>query len=217
MKSTYYVVLILMAVISASCQKDAFDFSKVKLDDSFKNYSLENKNIFIKNEFESPHVVVYEADENTNMIFGSIQLDSTLLSQIIVYEDKIAGIKVHSSPKLSLEFIEKIMKINGKPTHVIKDKAHLDAKVDQQLFGHLRKLFPNDVAWVEDEPNSFRYPYAFFWDKGYNYSILSFTIDYDGRIRNTYTAVTKKAFKNNAIPDWKFPPPLESPWYNYMK
>lgn len=39
----------------------------------------------------------------------------------------------------------------------------------------------------------------------------------DGRIRNTYTSVTKDAFKNNVVSGLKFPTPVESPWYNYLK
>lgn len=217
MKTKLYGFLILLSIISVSCQKTTFDLSNVKLGDNHKNYDLENKNIFLKDEGDIKNVIFYDADDNKNIIFGTIPLDSTLSSKITVFNNKIAAIQTNSSPKSSLEFIEKVIKLNGKPVHQISDKAHVDAKVNKQIISQLKKIFPNDVAPVEDEQNSFHYPYAFLWDKENYYSILSFSIDSDGRIRNTYTSFTKEAFKKNIVYGLKFPTPSESPWYNYLK
>lgn len=149
MRTKLYGFLILLSVMSVSCQKNIFDLSKVKLGDNPKNYDLENKDIFLKDEGEMPNVIVFDADENKNMFFGKIPLDSNLGTQITVYKNKVAGIQTNSNPKNSLEFIQKILKLNGKPTHQVSDKAHVDEKFDKKVFSQFKKIFPQDVFWIK--------------------------------------------------------------------
>ena len=56
----------------------------------------------------------------------------------------------------------------------------------QALFEKLKKLSPEKVSWDQNQKNAFTYPTSFFWDDGKNYSILSISIEDDGKIRNKY-------------------------------
>ncbi|WP_426479573.1 hypothetical protein ACP3T3_09140 [Chryseobacterium sp. CBSDS_008] len=108
------------------------------------------------------------------------------------------------------------MKQHGKPTASITDKATVDTQFIKPIFEKLKKLSPEKVSYNQNEKDSFTYPASFFWDDGRNYSILSISIENDGRIRNKYIAVTKDAYRNNAVFGLKFPTPPASPWYKYM-
>ncbi|AZA51723.1 hypothetical protein [Chryseobacterium sp. G0201] len=217
MKAKHYGLLILIALVNLCCESKSFDLTSVSLGEDAKKYDFENKNIFLKDETPEKSVIQYYADENKNITYGNIALDQNLGTRITVYKNKVAAIQTHADPKYSLQFVDKILKGNGKPTTQIIDKAHVDAKASKQIFTNLKNQFPNDVVWIKNEPDTFQYPTSFFWDKDNSYYILSISIESDGTIKNQYLSVTKEAYRNNVVFGLKYPAPKESPWYNYMK
>lgn len=217
MKTKHYGLLILIALLNICCESKSFDLTSVSLGEEAKKYDLENKNIFLKDEAPEKSVIQYYADENKNITYGGIPLDHTMGTRITVYKGKVAAVQTNAETKSSLQFVEKILKGNGKPTAQITDKAHVDPKSSKQLFTQIKNLSPNDVTWSKEEPDTFQYPKAFFWDKDNAYYILSISVESDGTIKNQYMSVTKEAYKSNVVFGLKYPTPKESPWYNYMK
>ncbi|MGK6342713.1 hypothetical protein ACMGDK_10765 [Chryseobacterium sp. DT-3] len=217
MKKGKFLILIFVVLINICCGNKSFDLSSVSLGEDAKKYDLENKDIFLKDKGSKPDVVQYYADENKGLTYGGILLDNTMGTRITVFKGKVSAIDTNAAEKNSLEFVEKIAGKHGKPTATVTDKATVDAKLVKQIFEKLKKVSPDKVAWNQGEKNSFTYPTSFFWDDGKNYSILSISIEDDGRIRNKYVTVTKDAYRNDVVFGLKYPTPQGSPWYNYMK
>ena len=219
MKKINLLLLAFAVLINIACGNRPFDLSSVILGDDAKKYDFENKNIFLKDVsvVSGTEVTQYYADENKNMMYGNIPLDHTVGTRITVYKGKVVAFDTNAEEKYSLEFMDKILKKNGKPITFITDEANVNPKIAQQVFEKLKKITPNDVSWNPEDKNTFIYPYSFLWDDGKNYSILSISIENDGNIRNRYLSVTKEAYRNNIVYTLKYPAPKESPWYNYMK
>ncbi|KXH85324.1 hypothetical protein [Chryseobacterium kwangjuense] len=218
MKNKKFLILIFIVLINICCGNKSFDLSSVLVGEDAKKYDFENKDLFLKDHNESkPDVMQYYADENKGLTYGNIPLDNTMGTRITIYKGKVGAIDTNASEKYSLEFVEKIVGKHGKPTATVTYKATVDAMLIKPIFEKLKKVAPDKVSWNQREKNSFTYPTSFFWDNGKSYSILSITIEDDGRIRNKYVTVTKEAYKNDAVFGLKYPAPKESPWYNYMK
>ena len=217
MKKAKVVILIFVVLINICCGNKSFDLSSVSLGEDAKKYDFENKDLFLKDKGSKPDVIQYYADENKGLMYSSIPLDNTMGTRITVYKGKVGAIDTNAAEKYSLEFVEKITAKHGKPTATVTDKATVDARLVKPIFEKLKKVSPDKVSWSQGEKNSFTYPTSFFWDEGKNYSILSISIEDDGRIRNKYVTVTKDAYRNNAVFGLQYPTPQGSPWYNYMK
>ncbi|WP_223605977.1 hypothetical protein [Chryseobacterium sp. OSA05B] len=217
MKKGKFLVLIFVVLINICCGNKSFDLSSVSLGEDSKKYDLENKDVFLKDKGSKPDVVQYYADENKGLTYAGIPLDNTMGTRITVYKGKVGAIDTNAAEKSSLEFVEKMAGKHGKPTATVTDKATVDAKIVKQIFEKLKKVAPDKVSWNQGEKNSFTYPTSFFWDDGKNYSILSISIEDDGRIRNKYVTVTKDAYRSDAVFGLKYPTPQGSPWYQYMK
>ncbi|MCT2561538.1 hypothetical protein [Chryseobacterium herbae] len=217
MKKGKFLILIFVVLINICCGNKSFDLSSVSLGEEATKYDFENKDVFLKDKSSKPDVIQYYADENKGLTYGGIPLDITMGTRITVYKGKVGAIDTNAAEKNSLEFVEKIAGKHGKPTATVTDKATVDAKIVKQIFEKLKKVAPDKVSWNQGEKNSFTYPTSFFWDDGKNYSILSLSIEDDGRIRNKYVTVTKDAYRNDAVFGLKYPTPQGSPWYQYMK
>lgn len=215
MRKSKVLMLIFVVLVNICCGNKLFDLSSVSLADDAKKYDLENKDLFLKDEAK-PDIIQYYADENKGLSYGNIPLDNTMGTRITVYKGKVGAIDTNAAEKYSLEFVEKIMKKQGKPTAVITDKATVVPQLIKPIFEKLEKVSPGKVSWNKNEKNSFTYPTSFFWDDGKNYYILSIAIENDGRIRNKYISVTKEAYRNNAVFGLQYPIPQGSPWYKYM-
>lgn len=215
MKKARVLILIFIVLINICCGNKSFDLSMVSLGDDAKKYDFENKNLFLK-DTAKPDIIQYYADENKGLYYENIPLDNTMGTRITVYKGKVGAVDTNAAEKYSLEFVEKIVKKHGNPTASITDKATVDAKLVKPIFEKLKKLSPEKVSWDQNEKNSFTYPTSFFWDDGKNYSILSISIEDDGKIRNKYISVSKDAYRNNAVFGLKYPAPPASPWYKYM-
>ncbi|ROI06368.1 hypothetical protein EGI16_00230 [Chryseobacterium sp. G0240] len=216
MKKWRVLVLIFVVLINICCGNKSFDLSSVALGDDAKRYDFENKDLFLK-DASKPDVIQYYADENKGLVYGNIPLDNTMGTRITVYKGKVGALDTNAAEKFSLDFVEKLVSKHGKPAATVTDKTTVDAKQVKQIFEKLKKIFPDKVTWNQDEQNSFTYPSAFFWDDGKNYSILSISIEGDGKVRNKYISVTREAYRNNAVFGLKYPAPQGSPWYNFMK
>lgn len=217
MKKGKFLLLIFVVLINICCGNKSFDLSSVSLGEDAKKYDFENKDLFLKDEGSKPDVIQYYADENKGLTYGNIPLDNTMGTRITVYKGKVGALDTNTAEKSSLEFVEKIAAKHGKPTATVSDQATVDSKLVKQIFEKLKKISPDKVSWNQEEKNSFTYPTSFFWDDGKTYSILSISIEDDGRIRNKYVTVTKEAYRNDAVFGLKYPTPQGSPWYNYMK
>ncbi|WP_265129844.1 hypothetical protein [Chryseobacterium oranimense] len=217
MKKGKFLILIFAVLINICCGNKSFDLSSVSLGEDAKKYDFENKDLFLKDNGSKPDVVQYYADENKGLMYSNIPLDNTMGTRITIYKGKVGAVDTNAAEKYSLEFVEKITAKHGKPTATVTDKATVDSKLVKPIFEKLKKISPDKVSWSQGEKNSFTYPTSFFWDDGKNYSILSISIEDDGRIRNKYVTVTKDAYRNNAVFGLKYPTPQGSPWYNYMK
>ncbi|KFF03796.1 hypothetical protein [Chryseobacterium luteum] len=217
MKKGKFLILIFVVLINICCGNKSFDLSSVSLGEEATKYDFENKDVFLKEKGSKPDVVQYYADENKGLTYGGIPLDNTMGTRITVYKGKVGALDTNAAEKSSLEFVEKITGKHGNPTATVTDKATVDAKIVKQIFEKLKKVAPDKVSWNQDEKNSFTYPTSFFWDDGKNYSILSISIENDGRIRNKYVTVTKDAYRNDVVFGLKYPTPQGSPWYQYMK
>lgn len=215
MKIGRIIILIFIVLINVCCGSKAFDLSSVILGDDAKKYDFENKDIFLK-DAAKPDIIQYYADENKGLSYGNIALENTMGTRITVYKGKVGALDTNADEKHALEFVEKIVKKHGNPTAAITDKATVEAQLVKSIFEKLKKLSPEKVSWIKNEKNTFTYPTSFFWDDGKNYSILSISIENDGRIRNKYISVTKDAYRNNAVFGLKYPTPQGSPWYQYM-
>ncbi|WP_353146783.1 hypothetical protein [Chryseobacterium sp.] len=216
MKKWRVLVLVFVVLINICCGNKSFDLSSVALGDDVKKYDFENKDLFLK-DASKPDVIQYYADENKGLVYGNIPLDNTMGTRITVYKGKVGALDTNAAEKSSLDFVEKLVSKHGKPAAMVTDKTTVDAKQVKQIFEKLKKIFPDKVTWNQDEQNSFTYPSAFFWDDGKNYSILSISIEGDGKVRNKYISVTREAYRNNAVFGLKYPAPQGSPWYNFMK
>ncbi|RKE82731.1 hypothetical protein [Chryseobacterium sp. AG363] len=215
MKKARVLVLIFVVLINICCGNQSFDLSSVSLGEDAKKYDFENKDLFLKDGAKAD-IIQYYADENKGITYGNIPLDNSMGTRITVYKGEVGALDTNAAEKSSLEFVEKIVKKNGNPTASITDKATVDPKLVKPIFEKLKKLSPEKVSWNQNEKNFFTYPTSFFWDDGKNYSILSISIEDDGKIRNKYISVTKEAYRNNAVFGLKYPTPPASPWYKYM-
>ncbi|MET3036290.1 hypothetical protein ABXT08_09325 [Chryseobacterium sp. NRRL B-14859] len=216
MKKWRVLVLVFVVLINICCGNKSFDLSSVALGDDAKKYDFENKDLFLK-DASKPDVIQYYADENKGLVYGNIPLDNTMGTRITVYKGKVGALDTNAAEKFSLDLVEKLVSKHGKPAATVTDKTTVDAKQVKQIFEKLKKIFPDKVTWNQDEQNSFTYPSAFFWDDGKNYSILSISIEGDGKVKNKYISVTREAYRNNAVFGLKYPAPQGSPWYNFMK
>lgn len=190
MKKARVLVLIFVVLINICCGNQSFDLSSVSLGEDAKKYDFENKDLFLKDGAKAD-IIQYYADENKGITYGNIPLDNSMGTRITVYKGKVGALDTNAAEKSSLEFVEKIVKKNGNPTASITDKATVDPKLVKPIFEKLKKLSPEKVSWNQNEKNSFTFPTSFFWDDGENYSILSISIEDDGKIRNKYISVTK--------------------------
>ncbi|KMQ65436.1 hypothetical protein ACM46_05940 [Chryseobacterium angstadtii] len=217
MKTRLFGFLIVTALFNICCESKTFDVASVSPGEDAKKYNFESTGLFLKDETPEKNIVQYYADENKDLTYDKIPLEKTMGTRITVYKGKIGAVDTNADEKYALEFVEKIVGKNGKPTATVKDQATVEAKSVQPIFEKLKKISPENVSWNQGEKNSFTYPTSFFWDDGKNYSILSIAIEEGGRIRNKYVTVTKEAYRNNAVFGLQYPTPQGSPWYNYMK
>lgn len=138
-------------------------------------------------------------------------------TRITVYKGKIGAVETYADEKHSLDFVRKIVQQKGKPAACLTEKVSLDPGHAKSIVDQLQKVDPEKTRWNDTSRKSFTYPSAFFWNDGRNYSILSIAIENDGRIRNKYITLSREAYVNNAVFGMKYPAPIQSPWYRYMK
>lgn len=216
MKGIRFLMLISAVLISVGCESKTFDLSLISLGDSAKDTAIQNKDIFMQDEMLELGAIQYYADENKGLVYQGIPLDNTMGTRITVYKGKIAAFNTNAMDKYSLEFLEKLLKKHGEPTSTLTDRTGTDP-VLRKIFERMKEISPNHISWDADNKSSFYYPAAFLWVEGGNYSILSISVEEDGRVRNRYSSFTKEAYKNNIVWGMKYPPSQNSPWYNYMK
>ncbi len=209
--------MIFFVFFNICCQDTSFDVSAIVVGSDEKNYSLSNKKIFLQDISEDKKTVQYYSDENTGLRYGNIPLNRKMATRITVYKGKIGAVETYADEKHSLDFVRKIVQQQGKPVAGLTERVSLDRGQAKGIVDQLQKVDPEKTRWNGTGGRSFTYPSAFFWNDGRNYSILSITIENDGRIRNKYITLSREAYINNAVFGMKYPVPVQSPWYRYMK
>lgn len=217
MKKTSPLLLILLVLFNICCGNKSFDLSTIVIGSDEKKYDLQNKNIFLQDVSKDKKTVQYYADENKGIQYGNIPLSHEMGTRITVYKGKIGAVETYADEKHSLDFVRKIIQQKGKPIAGLTEKVTLDPRQAKDIVGQLQKVDFGKTQWNGTGETSFTYPSAFFWSDGRNYSILSLTIENNGRIRNKYITLSREAYINNAVFGMKYPTPVQSPWYQYMK
>lgn len=217
MKKNSPLLLIFVVLLNICCGSKSFDLSTIVIGSDEKKYDLQNKNIFLQDVSKDKNTVQYYADENKGIQYGNIPLSHEMGTRITVYKGKIGAVETYADEKHSLDFVRKIVQQQGKPVAGLTERVSLDRGQAKGIVDQLQKVDPEKTRWNGTGGRSFTYPSAFFWNDGRNYSILSITIENDGRIRNKYITLSREAYINNAVFGMKYPVPVQSPWYRYMK
>jgi hypothetical protein len=210
--------LIILCLIIVGCHKSELDLSTIDLGADANKYNLDKiSDLSIVPDSPKKDLINYFCEESKVLNYAKIPIDSSWSTHITVYKNKIASIEVHVKEKYVLDFAKKLIELHGKPTTIIKDNQNLDSSIKSSVYKKFKKVFPNDINWVDGEVNNITFPSCLFWEKDDSYYLLFLDLESSGRIRNNYIPITKVALRANIIFGYVYPIPKDSPLYNFLK
>ena len=223
MKKRNFLFLFFLLTVGTSCQNKTFDLSTLKLGESAEPYAL-NKNALLEIVPNSPDkdLVTYSSGERNGLTYEKIPIDSSHITFITVWKNKIGSIEVFAKEEYSFQLAEKLLSDLGTPTAVFIDETSINPEISRQIFSAFHSIFPDDTKWVENEwaennlYDKFEHPYMLFWRKNDVYHVFGITVDWSGRMRNQYHPVTKEAYETGRVFGYPYPLPEDSPLFSYM-